>query len=526
MAFPGTGSHLDVAEVLRELQSLGFCSGLEASKPEVGCESPSARFDRILSVFWKEVNRRGEIRTLPVMVGAGRLVDLWSLYCLVRGMGGYDRVSADCGWASVAQAIGVDSSCGSAVKLVFVKYLDALERWVQRLSGKNHFGAKVLTGHFKKLNDNDNGGVVTLETSSVGGGIICQRKKQEALEGMLIWARYVARNPNFYCKVEDLAAEENYARVLLARQALLQKVVDQISPEENQEGNMAICGNDIRVISHAARILNVQPQPLGKESNSCHKLIWLSDEEKGEDPVATVETTNDLQHRIQSPHFDNVDDWFSGDRAEIPVSTSSQAELPDWNGQPFVPSNPAEELKWLGTRIWPPEGQENRPSFNDAAIGRGRQDNCECNFPGSVECTRFHIAEKRLQLKLELGRAFHSWGFTSMGEEITLSWAEGERLKFKSVIYCHRSSIAKNLWSQLYLCFPHRKRKSLLSYYFNMFVLERRRYQNRVTHNNIDSDDDESEFCSSNFLGQDRVTVKDFIPVVCDQNNQCIDLDD
>lgn len=267
-------------------------------------------------------------------------------------------------------------------------------------------------------------------------------------------------------------------------------------------------------------------QPLGKESNSCHKLLWLSDEEKGKDLVAPVEVSNDVQHRIQSPHLDNIDDWFSGDRAEIPVGTSSQAELPDWNGQPFVPGNPAEQLKWLGTRIWPPEGQEDRPSFNNAASGRGRQDNCECNFPGSVECTRFHIAEKRLQLKQELGRAFHSWGFTSMGEEITLSWTEDERLKFKSVIYCHRSSNAKNLWSQLYLCFPHRKRKSLLSYYFNVFVLEHRRYQNRVTHNNIDSDDDESEFCSSNFLGQDRVTVKDFIPVLCDQNKQCIDLDD
>lgn len=198
-------------------------------------------------------------------------------------MGGYDRVSAGCGWASVAQAIGMDSRCGSAVKLVFFKYLDALERWVQRLSGKKvpgeyyasrHFGAKVLTEHFEvdgqsptfsiskknqsltpfkgsgcnyqiDTNVNDNGGVVMLETSSVDGGIICQRKKQEALEGMLIWARYVARNPNFHClgklegtnegKAEDLAAEENHTRVLLARQALLlQKVVDQTSPEENQ----------------------------------------------------------------------------------------------------------------------------------------------------------------------------------------------------------------------------------------------------------------------------------------------------
>lgn len=196
-------SHLDVAEILRKLQSLGFRSCLDVA--DAGSETSSALFDRVLLAFLKEVNLRGEIRPLPAMVGVGRPVDMWKLYCLVRDMGGYDRVSANSGWASVAQALGVESRRGSMVKLVFFKYLDALDRWVKLASGKqvtgqqsgyqnlNHSNAKVTIEQSPMLscsledrflpplkgcgccsktgtNGNDNGDSLMLELSSVKGG--------------------------------------------------------------------------------------------------------------------------------------------------------------------------------------------------------------------------------------------------------------------------------------------------------------------------------------------------------------------
>ena len=59
-----------------------------------------------------------------------------------------------------------------------------------------------------------------------------------------------------------------------------------------------------------------------------------------------------------------------------------------------------------------------------AYLGKGRQDSCDCELPGSIECVRFHIAGKRLRAKLELGSAFYYWKLEKMGEEVNLSWTK------------------------------------------------------------------------------------------------------
>lgn len=215
------------------------------------------------------------------------------------------------------------------------------------------------------------------------------------------------------------------------------------------------------------------------------------------------------------------------ERDTIPVGRRFQAQVPEWTGKPVISDDP-ETLKWLGTRIWPLENEEKRESFNnDRPIGQGRKDNCGCDKPGLVDCVRFHIAEKRLQLKRELGSAFYSWGFHKMGEEVALSWTEEEERKFKSIVSLNPPSLDKNYWDHLYINFPSKGRKNLVSYYFNVFLLWRRSYQNRVTPNNIDSDDEESEFgFLSNPFGHDAIIFRDPACLTCSQNTQCMDIDE
>ncbi|RWV93831.1 hypothetical protein GW17_00043682 [Ensete ventricosum] len=155
--------------------------------------------------------------------------------------------------------------------------------------------------------------------------------------------------------------------------------------------------------------------------------------------------------------------WLSRDQqwALRPVGARFQALVPNWTSQPTVSSTDSDTLKWLGKQMWPPENQERSPVLDYASIGRGRPNICQCEWPGSVECIRFHIAEKRLQLKRETGATFHAWKCESMGEEVALSWTEEEEKKFRDIIVQNRPSLNKNFWDQLYLNFPYKRRESL-----------------------------------------------------------------
>ena len=173
----------------------------------------------------------------------------------------------------------------------------------------------------------------------------------------------------------------------------------------------------------------------------------------------------------------------------IPLGPSHQAKVPEWTGMPSE-----SDSKWLGTRIWPSEKVNSRLLIERDPIGKGRQDSCGCSVPGSVECVRFHIAEKRAKVKLELGKAFNEWSFDKTGEEVRRLWTEEEEKKFKDVVQSNPSSSSDGyFWDHIFRSFPKRSRADLVSYYFNVFLLQRRGYQNRHTPDNIDSDDDESE---------------------------------
>jgi len=205
---------------------------------------------------------------------------------------------------------------------------------------------------------------------------------------------------------------------------------------------------------------------------------------------------------------------------------AAAVEVPPWTDKSSSTPYSSCDLKWLGTPIWPPENQKHGP-FEQEPIGKGRQDNCRCGLPGSVVCTRLHVAERRVQLKRELGSAFHSWRFDCMGEEVALSWTEEEAHKFKTVVCLNPPSHETDFWDQLHCSFPSKGTKKLVSYYFNVFVLGRRSYQNRVTPNNIDSDDEEPEFGFLSMpFGHDAINVDAPKSNFCAQNAQCVDLDD
>lgn len=175
--------------------------------------------------------------------------------------------------------------------------------------------------------------------------------------------------------------------------------------------------------------------------------------------------------------------------------SSFKAEVQEWTGV-----NSESDPKWLGTRVWPLEKVEQRYLIERDPIGKGRQDHCGCEVPASIECVRFHVAQKRLRVKEELGLAYDEWKFHKMGDEVKLFWTEEEERKFKTILNSNRPTLQRCCWDQNFKSFPTRSRADLVSYYFNVFLLERRGYQNRFTPNIIDSDDEESEISTNGIV--------------------------
>lgn len=204
---------------------------------------------------------------------------------------------------------------------------------------------------------------------------------------------------------------------------------------------------------------------------------------------------------------------------QVAIGPRFQAEVPEWTG--MVSES---DSKWLGTRVWLSEYQEHDALVAMDPIGKGRPTVCCCQLPGSVGCVRFHIAEERMQLKLRLGSLFYHWRFDRMGEEVSLRWSAEEEKRFKDMIRFNPLSAGKCFWDNAYKYFPRKTREDLVSYYFNVYLVGRRSYQNRVTPYDIDSDDDETEFGSfSDGYGHEAVIVPGANMLICSQNMQCID---
>ncbi|KAL2330269.1 hypothetical protein Fmac_017850 [Flemingia macrophylla] len=350
-------------------------------------------------------------------------------------------------------------------------------------------------------NDDDNNSdeVLLLDPSSVDRKSFGRKRKRETKSEMISWITGIAKNP---CdpavgsmpeksKWKSYSSKEIWKQALLFREAaFLKKDFQTITEKLSWQGQkMHPAMYDDRV--GAAYSLR---KKLKCENNL---LLGKSD---GVSSTSSGRTQGSLE-RTASPHVEDRSEKPLPDsgaarstrdkctRVRIPVGPNHQAKVPKWTGMAYE-----SDSKWLGTQIWPLEKVNSKQLFFERdPIGKGRQDSCGCQVQGSVECVRFHIAKKRSKVKLELGEAFYLWNFHKVGEEVRGLWTEQEEKKFQDVVKSNPASLDKCFWDHLFKEFPMKSREDLVSYYFNVFLLQRRAHQNRHTPDNIDSDDDESE---------------------------------
>lgn len=201
-------------------------------------------------------------------------------------------------------------------------------------------------------------------------------------------------------------------------------------------------------------------------------------------------------------------------RKKVPIGPEFQADIPAcrpqarvflsdaydrMSSQPCQDVNPDDDDKYsqglIGYRVWPLVGSNG--IITKDTVGQGRSTYCNCPDSNSIRCVKEHIEAERKMLKLKLGEAFYSWGFHDMGESVSEKWTREEEQSFQDIVNMNPISSNKNFWNYLSVAFPSRSKMELVSYYFNVFVLRRRAFQNRLDPDNIDSDDDEADCTNS-----------------------------
>ncbi|XP_054782114.1 AT-rich interactive domain-containing protein 1-like [Prosopis cineraria] len=343
--------------------------------------------------------------------------------------------------------------------------------------------------------DNDDD-VLILDPSTVKKENYGRKRKRKSMQEMLCWVTSIAKNPRdlIACPILERSKwssqsnEEVKKQVLLFREAVFVKRNFESSKEHNdwQGIKMHPCMYE----DHSRTTCNVKERLKCENRRlSCEKSISIV-------PVSSkisIGTLSDSKN-TQSPLIDHKDQvekttLLSFDKCSkitVPLGPSHQALVPEWTGVIFE-SDP----KWLGTQIWPSKSvNHHRQVIQRDPSGKGRNDFCNCQVPGSVECLKFHIVENRDKIKLELDVAFYQWNFHKVGEQVSHHWTYEEEKKFKNALRANLQSRKKCHWDHIFRSYPKKKREDLVSYYFNVFVLRRRRQQNQYSPNNIDSDDD------------------------------------
>ncbi|XP_057780569.1 AT-rich interactive domain-containing protein 1 isoform X2 [Salvia miltiorrhiza] len=377
---------------------------------------------------------------------------------------------------------GVDGNVGFVELNVDVKGFD--EKW----SNENGSGDNVNIIEKQCVDDGGDGDVIRVDGDSVS-----KKRKRECCMGMLNWISKVAKDPGGAAaeplperqKWKCYGSELPWKQVLIAREAmLLKKNVDAGSQQSvwQKKQKMHPSMYDDGQCSERLRC----SQRLLSSKDPSRKSRDRGGNESSSSDFQTDEDNADKQSDADSPIF-----LSNYRKKRIPIGSNHQTDLPEFQGEDYE-----SESKWLGTKIWPldKEEQKKKTLIEREPIGKGRQESCGCQFPGSLECVRFHIREKRLKVKLELGSAFYLWKLDVMGEDVAFSWTKEDQNKFQHVVQSNPLSSEKYFWNELFKHFPNKGREALVSYYFNVFLLKRRAIQNRTSPTNIDSDDEESEY--------------------------------
>ncbi|KAI3453731.1 hypothetical protein Pfo_010394 [Paulownia fortunei] len=353
--------------------------------------------------------------------------------------------------------------------------------------------------------------------SDVGNVLDSRKRKRQcqSFSGMLNWLIHVAKHSDDpsvgsvpeCSKWSDYGNEDFWVQAILVREALLIRRHANTNAGENHVKDQqkrprmhpsmyeddVLDRQSVEKLRCSKRIPSLTKSHLCPCCNSCaaaqSKDIIHQRADVGNSLKAPVKLVVTDVEELPT----NLNDHRSSDvpaEKQVSVGPLFQAEVSEWTG---VLSE--SDSKWLGTRMWPPEDGERNSMVRLDPIGKGRQHPCNCPFPDSVECVRFHVAEKRLKLKHELGLLFYHWRFNCMGEEVSLSWTEVEEKRFKDMMRLY-AAFPNKFWNNASRFFRSKTREKLVSYYFNVFLVQRRSYQNRVTPKDVDSDDDEKE-CGS-----------------------------
>ncbi|XP_016472753.1 AT-rich interactive domain-containing protein 1-like isoform X1 [Nicotiana tabacum] len=580
----------------------------------------------------KEVNGCLCFRPFPPMLGDGKTVDLWKLYLVVREKGGYDRVCNSRSWGVVAKECGFDSTSGLALKLVYVKYLAALDRAMLSLeqpdnneksevrkSGASGFsGVRMdleldLKEVLMKISDEkkkdkvyanidlSNGvevqdfvGLVRCSENFVGKQSLdhndCDVKGMDERMSVVYDeedSKFVKRNGDIQRDTDDIgltkSSEDEEDGITRKRKYSDEKMSVYYDDEQlnfvNENGDVQCGGDDIGLRKSSGDEEDGSTRKRKRESNlgmlkwvtelakdpcdpaighlperskwksygndvvwkkvlllrkemvlernvdtSTQYSIWqhkqkmhpsMYDDNSGSERVRCsqrvvsakdsskktqlLSTTSLSASHINETLIDGPTDssaesgvWWNRRRKKlVSIGSEFQADIPEWKNDIYE-----SDSKWLGTRIWPlDKNEQNRMLLIERdPAGKGRQDTCGCEYPGSFDCIRFHLFEKTRKVKYELGSAFYHWKFACIGEKVALSWTGEDQQKFHDIVKLSPLSEDESFsfWPELFKVFPHKSRESLVSYYFNVFLLRRRGQQNRMNASDIDSDDDES----------------------------------
>ncbi|CAN4125059.1 unnamed protein product [Withania somnifera] len=316
-----------------------------------------------------------------------------------------------------------------------------------------------------------------------------RKRKRESYTDLLSWVTSVAKDP---CdpaigSLPERSKWKFYGNNVIWKQILLLR--DEMLLNKSADTNAQYSIWQIKQKMHPS----MYDDNASLERVRCSRRVLLAKNSLKKAPFSALSSSSSPSDEdpndglADSSAESGVGLWWNQRRKRIPVGRQFQADIPEWRQEKCE-----SDSKWLGTQIWPLDKQEqNRVLIERVPIGKGRQDTCGCQYPASYDCIKCHLAEKRKKVKLELGSAFYRWKFDLMGEEVALSWTKQEENKFQDIVKRNPFSADKSYWNEIFKFFPYKSRESLVSYHFNVFLLQRRGHQNRTTASNIDSDDDE-----------------------------------
>ncbi|XP_024636354.2 AT-rich interactive domain-containing protein 2 [Medicago truncatula] len=551
------GSSLDrpEAETFTEFHKNGGClveGRVDSADHDNDKAKQKSLFFQLFSAYLKENCSRGNVRPVPVMLGEGQLLDLYQLFALVKEKGGYDAVSRKGLWNSVIVELGLDLRILASVKLVFDKYLNDFEGWLRKSfeekSLKNgNDGLNSLPIDLEKefqnlfcsnLKDKDDD-FVPLESSNIikhidlvnqksDGYLLDTKNQNNKCDGVqnvnsygnggddeklgtgvkdVMTASCVetekefnSRKRNRESPVAQPLTEPSKGKEYKGDQDIFVQMLrarDVLSVRKHAEPNRGSSSKKVKMNPakyedlrrskrlSVAKLHGMESEKIPMEKTTSKPDVMIKKKKSTSKAAVTKKKISTAKAAVTE---EKKYDPFSDDSRDVSVGPLFQVEVPQWTGIVY-----GSDSKSLGTQVWPVK-DDSRPTTETDLIGRGRQGKCSCNVQGSVDCVRLHIAANRMKLKFELGSAFYHWGFDKMGEEVSLQWTGDEEKRFKDIMSLKIPSQNKSFWNNPSSYFQKRTRKDMVSYYFNVYLIQLRSYQNRVTSETVDSDDDEIEF--------------------------------